>query len=184
MQNRKQTQITQNNRDNFRSHLNQSQQLADLSQLAEKNILAIDCNGSEYTSLYPDKNVLCLETMTNIRDFAIPKDKFYRVIDNRQHNLVWPRIDVNNCAVLFNYSTIMKYRSIEEIAGILETVGEKYQPTTIVANMHLMHIDSDRLTDRFYDLAQIQLGMYVVREFNYSTHNRTLMTIFARRVQL
>jgi hypothetical protein len=185
MENKKQTQITDQNRDEFRKQLYQMCGTFDINKLKEQTVIAVDCQGHTYQMSYPSKTILALETMSNVLDFQIPKQQFYRFIDNRQYNkLVWPKVDVENCAVVFDYSPILKYRSIEEISSILNEVGKRYLPSTIVINLNLLYIDGTRLTDRFYDMARIKLDMYVVQEFEYHTEQKNLLIEFCRKIIL
>jgi hypothetical protein len=185
MENKKQTQITDQNCDEFRKQLYQMCGTFDINKLKEQTVIAVDCQGHNYQMSYPSKTILALETMSNVLDFQIPKQQFYRFIDNRQYNkLVWPKVDVENCAVVFDYSPILKYRSIEEISSILNEVGKRYLPGTIVINLNLLYIDGTRLTDRFYDMARIKLDMYVVQEFEYHVEQKNLLIEFCRKIIL
>ena len=185
MEHKKQTQITDQNRKEFQETLYQQTSAVDISVLSERTIIAADCQGHKYQKLYPTKNVLALETMSNVRDFQIPKEQFYRLIDNRQyHKLGWPKIDINDCAVLFNCSPILKYRTVEEISSILDEVSIRYLPTTIVVNLNLMHVDDNRLSDRFYNMSKLRLNMYVVQEFLYNADTKSLLVHFHRKTTI
>ena len=163
----------------------QQNNTVDIDQLTESTVIAIDCRGYLYQTQYPSKTVLALETMSNIVDFRIPKQQFYKFIDNRQSDrLGWPKVDAANCAVLFDYSPILKYRTAKEISSMLREVSDRYLPSTIIVNLNLMHVDDSRLTDRFYNMAQIQLDQYVVQEFVYKADQKSVSIKFSRKVIL
>ena len=156
-----------------------------INKLKEQTVIAVDCQGYNYQMSYPTKTILALETMSNVLDFQIPKQQFYRFIDNRQYDkLGWPKVDVKDCALLFHFSPILKYRSIEEISSIMNEVSKQYSPNTIVINLNLLYIDGTRLTDRFYDMARIKLDMYVVQEFVYHAEEKNLLIEFCRKIIL
>lgn len=185
MEQKTQTQITDQNRNAFREQLYQQNNTVDIGQLTESTVIAIDCQGYRYQAQYPSKTVLPLETMTNVVDFRIPKQQFYKFIDNRQSDrLGWPKVDAENCAVLFDCSPILKYRTVKEISLILSEVSNRYLPSTIIVNLNLMHVDDSRLTDRFYNMAQIQLDQYVVQEFVYKADHKSALIKFSRKVIL
>jgi hypothetical protein len=183
MENKKQTQVTDQNRKDFQAALHQHAGTFDISTLAEQTIIAVDCQGHKYQLLHPSKSVLALETMSNVLDFRIPKDQFYKFVDDRQYNkLGWPKVDVKDCAVLFDCSPILKYRTVEEISLILDEVSNRYLPTTIVVNLNLMHVDDNRLADRFYNMAKLRLSLYVVQEFSYNANAKSLLVKLHRKV--
>jgi hypothetical protein len=185
MEQKTQTQITDQNRDAFREQLYQQKSTVDIGQLTESTVIAIDCRGYLYQVQYPSKTVLALETMSNVADFRIPRQQFYKFIDNRQSDqLGWPKVDAANCAVLFDYSPILKYRTAKEISSMLREVSDRYLPSTIIVNLNLMHVDDSRLTDRFYNMAQIQLDQYVVQEFVYKADQKSVSIKFSRKVIL
>lgn len=185
MEHKKQTQITDRNRKEFQETLYQQTSAVDIGVLHEQTIIAADCQGYKYQTLYPDKTVLALETMSNVRDFCIPKEQFYKLIDNRQyHKLVWPKIDIKDCAMLFDCSPILKYRTVEEISLTLDEASNRYLPTTIIVRLNLMHVDDNRLADRFYNMSKFRLGLYVVHEFAYNANTKSLLINFHRKTAI
>jgi hypothetical protein len=185
MEQKTQTQITEQNRNAYREQLYQQNSTVDIGRLTETTVIAIDCQGYRYQAQYPSKTVLALETMSNVADFCIPRQQFYKFIDNRQYNqLGWPKVDAANCAVLFDCSPILKYRSVKEISQLLSEVSNRYLPSTMIVNLNLMHVDDSRLTDRFYNMSQIQVDQCVVQRFVYDADQKSLLIEFCRKIML
>lgn len=183
MEQKRQTQVTDANSNEFQKNLYQP--TVDLDQLTEKTIIAIDCQGWHLQELYPNKTVLGLETQFNIVDFKLTRKQFYQAIDSRNYDkLVWPKLEVNNAAVIFDHSPVLKYRSPSEINNILNTVCQQYRPNSLVVKLNLMHVDDNRLTDRFYNLTQFRIESYVVHEFSYTANAKDLAMKFYRAVDI
>jgi len=182
----KQTQVTDQNRDQFYKQvyphqLGLKQQLINIDQFDTKNVVAIDCCGWYYRDLFSEKNVLSVDPIKAALEFKLPKDKIYKLVDNRiDDKLTWPKIDVTDCTVLFDRSPILKYKTLNELTSIFDAVVETYQPKYLVVKLNTVFIDSNRLTDRFYDLATIRVKNNVVEEFCYNTRSDQLYICFAK----
>ena len=180
MEEKLQTKVTlQNQKDFYQSLYSTDRPLIDLKKIVADQYLLVDCRGQQYCKNYPDLDIITLETITTAKQFNFTKDQFDYLIDNRVFNkLRWPKISTENCVVIFDYSPLLKYLTVAEIINELETVSEQYSPNTILLQSSLIFIDDNRLTDRFYNLVDIQIKNYMVEKFYYDTNNTELMIQF------
>ena len=171
MEEKLQTKVTSENQTDFYQSLyNSNRPLIDLKKIVADQYLLVDCRGQQYCKNYLDLNIVTLETITTVKQFSFTRDQFNYLIDNRVFNkLSWPKISTKNCVVIFDHSPLLKYLTVAEIINELTTVSEKYSPNTILLQSSLFFIDDNRLTDRFYNLVDIQLKNYVVEKFYYDT---------------
>jgi hypothetical protein len=182
----KQTQVTDQNRDQFYKQvyphqLDSKQQLINLNQFDTKNVVAIDCCGWHYRDLFLEKNVLSVDPVRAALEFKLSKDRVYKLVDNRNdHKLVWPKFDADNCTVLFDRSPILKYKTLSKLTSIFDAVVDAYQPKFLVVRLSTVFIDSNRLTDRFYELATVKVKNSVVKEFRYNTYSDQLYICFEK----
>jgi hypothetical protein len=180
----KKTQVTDQNRDQFYKKVyphqfDSKQQLINLNQFDTKNVVAIDCCGWHYRDLFLEKNVLSVDPIKAALEFKLPKDQIYKLIDNRtDDNLIWPKFAVGDCTVLFDRSPILKYKTLNELTSIFDAVINVYQPRFLVVRLSTVFVDSNRLVDRFYDLATIKVKNSVIKEFHYNTHCDQLYICF------
>lgn len=180
MEKKLQTKVTLENQKEFYQSLYKTDRpLINLKEIVADQYLLVDCHGQQYCKNYPDLNIITLETITTAKQFNFTKDQFDYLIDNQVFNkLSWPKISTKNCVVIFDYSPLLKYLTVTEIINELETVSERYSPNTMLLQSSLFFIDDDRLTDRFYNLANIQIKNYVVEKFYYDTCNTELIIQF------
>lgn len=181
-----QTQVTDQNRDQFYQRvypqqLCSKQQLVNLNLFDVKNVVAIDCCGWYYRKLFLEKTVLFVDPIKTALDFKLPKDKIYKLVDNRKDDvLVWPKFEVSDCIVLFDRSPILKYKSLSQLTSVFDTVVNTYQAQFLVVRLSTVFVDSNRLTDRFYDLASLKVKNFVVKQFDYNTYSNELYVCFER----
>jgi hypothetical protein len=164
---------------------NSKSQLVNLDHLSESTAILIDCCGWHYKNLFLEKNIVALECFKTIKQFKLDKTYFDKMIDNQSDNLpTWPGMTVDNCAVIFDRSPILKYCSLEKIAKMLGDVCIKYQPTTVILNHSLMFVDGPRLLDRFYEIAKLSISEYFVKTFEYNTDSGYLYAKFQKKIAL
>ena len=184
----KQTQVTEQNRSQFYRHLYPHQtesknQLIDIEAIDVNNIIPIDCCGWYYKNVFPEKNVLPIDPIKTALEFKLAKDKIYKLVDNRFNNtLNWPKFFVDNCAVIFDRSPILKYLTLEQLTKLFNNVQQTYQPKFLIARLNLMVIDSSRLTDRFYDLSTIRVDNTIVDQFHYNVDRDYLYMCFRKKL--
>jgi|688.fasta_scaffold201617_2 hypothetical protein len=183
----KQTQVTDLNRDKFYKHVYCQQldgrtRLVNLDSFNVKNFIVIDCCGWHYKKIFPNKNVLPVESARDILQYNLSDDTFFKLFNYQENNIVWPNFAVDNCAVVFDRSPVLKYQTVEQLTSIFQQVQSTYKPKFLIARLYLNLIDDSRLVDRFYNLAQIKLDGSVVTDFNYSVKNEELYICFQRKV--
>lgn len=182
----RQTQVTDQNRDQFYQQLykqqnDSRQQLIDIDSFSTANVVAVDCCGWHYQALFPDKNVLFVDPIKTAKEFALPRNKIHKLIDNRSDDhLIWPKFDAGDCTVLFDRSPILKYKTLNELISIFHTVMEMYQPRFLAVRLNTVFVDSNRLVDRFYDLATVKVSNSIVKEFHYNAQLDQLYVCFER----
>jgi hypothetical protein len=170
----RQTTVTEENRENFYKSIYKQQhdspkELIDISSMPG-DIIAVDCCGWHYRTLFPGKKIFCLETLLSGIQFQFKKNQVDKLIDNRDiQNLVWPSLTTPECSVIFDRSMIIRYLTVNELCDLLTTVSKKYQPKMISLRGETPFIDDDRLTDRFYNFAKISVPGFVVTRFLYDT---------------
>lgn len=178
MEQKTQIKLTDTNRqDLYRiayPHLNKSK--ADLVQLDQYNaslFILADCCGWYYKQHWPNKNIIGLETLSSIQAFEIPRSNFQGIIDNQDRNNVrWPSVKLDgDCALVFDYSIMLKYHSVPNIVDIVSTAANKYNANIIVIRAATMLIDDCRLVDRFFTLCKLQIPNYIVTDFAYDHLN-------------
>jgi len=183
----KQTQVTDQNRSQFYRHVYPHQtesknQLIDIGAINVNSIIPIDCCGWYYKHMFPGKTVLPIDPVKTALEFKLPKDKVYKLVDNRMNQVLnWPKFFVDDCAVVFDRSPILKYLTIDQLITLFNNVQQTYQPKFLIARLKLMFIDSNRLTDRFYELATIQVNHTVINQFHYNADNDYLYICFRKK---
>jgi hypothetical protein len=184
----KQTQVTDQNRSQFYRHVYHHQtesknQLIDIGSINVNNIIPIDCCGWYYKDLFPEKTVLPIDPVKTALEFKLPKDKVYKLVDNRIGQVLnWPKFFVDDCAVVFDRSPILKYLTIDQLITLFNNVQQTYQPKFLIARLKLMFIDSTRLTDRFYDVSTIQVNNTVVDQFHYNIDRDYMYVCFRKKL--
>jgi len=172
-----QTKVTdQNSQDFFKNvypHLNNSKdQLIQLNDYNVSTFVLVDCCGWHYKSIWQELSIIGLETLSTLKEYKLDRQKFQGIIDNRDHtNIKWPAIDVNNCALIFDRSVLLKYRTVDNIVNVITDAAEKYYPAHIVLNAATLFIDDSRFGDRVTALSKLIIPGYVVTSFVYSITN-------------
>jgi hypothetical protein len=157
--------------------------LINLDHLTESTAILIDCCGWHYKNLFLEKKIVALECFKTIEQFKLDKKYFDKIVDNQNDNLsTWPNITVNDCAVIFDRSPVLKYCSVEKISKILGDVCIKYQPTTVILNQSLLLVDGPRLLDRFYEIAKLSISEYFVKTFKYNADSDYLYAQFQKKL--
>ncbi len=175
MENKQQTKVTKQNKSDFfltmYHHQNSTKdQLVDLDLLRETKVILVDCCGWHYKKLFPRKSIIGLETIKTVKQFGLDKTYFDRLIDDQQdHHIGWPSVYVNDCAVVFDRSPLLKYKALDQLSKIIVDVTEKYMPNTIILEQSLTFIDDYRLDDRFYNFAKFKIDGYVINKIIYDT---------------
>ena len=188
MDTRKQTKVTdQNQVDFFQTvyyHQNESkEQLANLDSVVEPTIVMIDCCGWHYKKLYPDRHIVGLEPIKSVKQFALDRTYFDRLIDNQSDQRIgWPAINLGKLAVVFDRSPLLKYFTLKELSDQLNIVAVKYKPSTVILEQLLTFVDDSRLSDRFYNIATLAIDGYVVNQFSYNTNTMRLSIRFQQKV--
>ena len=183
----KQTKVTDQNRSQFYQHVYYHQtesknQLIDIEAVDVDNIVAVDCCGWHYKNMFPGKNVLPIDPIKTALEFKLPKDKIYKLVDNRSdHILHWPKFFVEDCAVIFDRSPMLKYLTINQLKVLFNDIQQTYQPNFLIARLQLMFIDSNRLIDRVYELSTIQVNNTVISQFCYNADDDYLYICFRKK---
>ena len=145
-------------------------QLVNLDSLEETQVILVDCCGWHYKKLFPQKSIVGLETIKTVKQFELDKTYFDRLIDNQQDQFIgWPSVCVDDCAVVFDRSPLLKYRTLDQLSEIITDVTDKYMPNTVILEQSLTFIDDNRLVDRFYNFAKFKIHGYVVKKITYDT---------------
>lgn len=186
MEARLQTKVTRENQKEFyKSLYNKDKPLIDLASLSASQYVFADCRGYEYRQKYHDMNIVVLETLTTAQQFGLSRENFDYLIDNRAFNrIVWPKIKLQDCMVIFDHSPMLKYLTATEMVHTLESMAELYAPDKILLNSSLFFIDDERTVDRFYDLTRIRIKHYVVEIFYYDTQKTKLTMQFRAKKKL
>ena len=102
-----QTKVTDSNRSQFYNHV-YCQQFESKSQLINLEMISsdcvvIDCCGWHYQNLFPNKNIVILETVKTALQFKIDRSKFSKLINDQQdHVIKWPDLEVIDAALVFD----------------------------------------------------------------------------------
>lgn len=183
-----QTKVNDNNRDNFyqqvyRQQYDSKQHLINLEMFSGECLL-IDCCGWHYRNTFPKSNIKSLETIKSALQFKLDRTKFDKLIDDRQdHYVSWPKLDTVDPVLIFDRSPMLKYRSIPDLIELLNSAVEKYHASELVVNLDATFIDDNRLTDRFYNLSNINIKDFTVREFIYKAATKKLF-IHVKRIHV
>ena len=189
MEIKSQTQVTEKNRAQFyqtlySQQLDSKQQLINLEKFPNECIL-IDCCGWHYRNLFQHKKIISLETFKTAKQFNLGIDRFDKLIDDRTDlQITWPELDLIDATLVFDRSPILKYRNIDNLTDILTAAIGQYKAKHLILNMNIMFIDDDRLTDRFYNMTEIRILNFTVREFAYNTSTNKLFIQWTRNYDL
>jgi hypothetical protein len=180
MEEKLQTKVTlENQKDFYQSLYGTDRSLIDLKKIMADQYLLVDCRGQQYCKIYPELNIVTLETLSTAKQFGFTRDQFDYLIDNQIFNkLGWPKISTKNCVVIFDHSPLLKYLTVTELVNELNKVSQQYSPRTILLQSSLFFIDDSRLKDRFYNLVDIKVNNYVVEKFYYDTQTIELIIQF------
>jgi hypothetical protein len=180
MEQKLQTKVTvENQKDFYQSLYRGDRTLVDLRQLPVIEYLLVDCDPEQYRKKYSNLNIVLLATLSTAKQFNLSRAQFDYLIDNQiYNNLHWPKIPTTTCAVIFDYSPLLKYLTVPEIITVLETISDRYRPAIILLRSSLFFIDDCRMADRFYNLVDIKIENYVVEKFYYDTPTTELMMQF------
>lgn len=177
MEEKLQTKVTTQNRQEYLNSVypQLSKSKEELIQLNEYNVSSFvlaDCCGWYYKTLWPDLKIIGLESFYSVKEYKLERDKVQGIIDNRDYaNIKWPTISVNDCALIFDYSVILKYRTVDDIIKVILSAVNKYQPKVIVFRSFVLFIDDPRIVERFELLSKFLIPGYVITNFMYDTKN-------------
>lgn len=184
MEPKQQTQINENNRQKFyqTSYPQQCMSKDQLIQLNDINAscyVLIDCCGWYYKELWPELNIVSLETLSSALNFKIAANKLQGIIDTRNFDkIVWPKLQVDNPALIFDNAPMLNYRPIKDIADIVSSAAKKYNASSIVVNIQMAFLDGPVLVDRFQQCCLFVIPDYIVTKFEYDTK---ILKIHARK---
>jgi hypothetical protein len=181
-----QTKVTDNNRDQFykqvyRQQFDTKSQLIDLARFSNDCVI-IDCCGWHYRNTFPDKNVICLETVKSALQFKLDCARFNKLVDDRQDRVIgWPPLETTDPVLVFDRSPMLKYLSILDLVSILSNAVETYNASQLIINIDTTFVDDCRMADRFYNLSTISIPNFLVLEFVYKISTRKLFMHFSRK---
>jgi hypothetical protein len=184
----KQTQVTDQNRERFYQQLypqqlDSPQQLININMFSSDNVVVIDCCGWHYKNVFANKNIISIDPIKTALEFRLPKEKIYRLLDNRDHdNIVWPVLSATPCAVIFDRSPILKYRTVDQLKLLFNQVQQMYQPESMIIRLNLMFVDNSRLQDRFDEVSAIRVDNTVIQEFCYNANIDQLIMRFKKKI--
>ena len=190
MDTKQQTKVTDLNKSNFFQTAYHHQfatkdELVNLDSIDTSTIILIDCCGWHYKTLFPHKSIIGFETIKTVKDFDLDQTYFDRLVDNQSDNRFgWPSLPLNNYAVVFDRSPLLKYLTLDQISAVLDKISNKYAPDTIVLEQSLILVDDSRLTDRFYTIASLAINNYIVNKFNYDTDKMHLSVRFQKKINM
>ena len=182
---RLQTKVSDQNRSEFyqqvyRQQFDTRSQLIDLDQFSTDCVL-VDCCGWHYRDLFPNNNIISLETVKTALEFKLDPGKFNKLIDNQQDDQInWPTVVCVDPVLIFDRSPMLKYCSVSSLVDVLSDAVKKYQASQLVVHLHTMFIDDPRLTDRFYNFSNICITGFIIKEFVYNSNNDKLFIHFKR----
>lgn len=175
-----QTKVTDQNRFGLHSNVynrttKTKDQLIQLDNFNSTNFIIVDSGAQQYRQFWPNVNIVELEALNTIKSFnATPANKC-KLLDDRVYNdIKWPTVNVLDCALIFDYSTFLKYRTVSDIVNLISFAANKYNANDIVFRSLTMFVDDARLTDRFENLSQLMINGYIVTEFNYNVKHLTV----------
>jgi hypothetical protein len=172
-----QTAVNDHNRQDFFKkiypHLKKSkQQLIQLDEFSSSSYVLINCCGWHYKNLWPELNIIGLETLTAAKDFLFDRSMFQGLIDDRDfYKIIWPKVKTNNSVLVFDYSPLLKYRTIDGIVNIVSSAALLYQSTTVVLQLSTVFVDDTRMTDRITNFLNLIIPNYTITTFEYHTQN-------------
>jgi len=186
--NKLQTSITSHNQPDFfksiyHHQLESQTQLIDVDLFKETTILAIDCCGWHYKKIFPQKKFVALETIKTVKKFGLDNTYFDRLIDNQSDSRIgWPSIVLENCAVILDRSPFLKYKTLDQITHIFNSIADTYRPDTFFVKMLLTFIDDVRLVDRFYNISHLRVENYIINRFDYNIERDQLVIKFTKKI--
>ena len=175
MQSVKQLHISNTNKQEFYKSLHpvlgcDKTQLFDLDN-EHTQIIAIDCCGWYYKKIF-NREIIMLETLTKVKDFELDRTQFTKLIDDRNNDLVWPGLlDTEQSVIVLDQTTILKYKSVQEITSIVGNICSHYNPLKIFLRGRLQFVDESAMIDKFYTWFQFSIPNYVIVKFLYDTDN-------------
>lgn len=170
------TQVTDANRLAFYQQL-YPMQLEDISTLVDISdvsgpIITLDCCGWRYKEVFK-KEIIMIETMTTVKQFALDRSKFTKLVDDRDGLLSrWPKVDALGCLLLLDRSPLFKYKTLVQIQDLVQNLANHYQPNLIRLSGNLLFVDDSRLCDRFYNWCNFKISGYTIQKFLYDAINR------------
>lgn len=180
-----QTKVSDKNRNEFyqqvyRQQFDNKSQLINLEQFSTDCIL-VDCCGWHYRDLFPNNNIISLETVKSALEFKLDPVKFNKLVDNQQDNQVnWPPVACADPVLIFDRSPMLKYLTVSALVDVLSSVVKKYQASELLVHLHTTFVDDPRLMDRFYNFSKICIAEFTIKEFVYDTSNDKLFMHFKR----
>jgi len=170
MDQRKQTAVTDSNREEFYNTLfpvvsMTKNQMIDISDL--ENPVLIDCAGKFYKQEFSTQ-ILVVETLQTAKEFCLERTDFDFLVKD-DDNIRWPSKMPKNSDIVFDDSRLTKYKTLNQLQDLLQNLINQCRPNSIHFRIHLHHIDDDRLCDRFYNISLLKFNNYVVLKFLYDT---------------
>jgi hypothetical protein len=172
-----QTAVNDHNRQDFLKqtfpHLKKSrQQLIQIDNFSASSFVLVNCCGWHYKNLWPELNIIGLETLTSVKNFLFDRSMFQGLIDDRDfYKIKWPNIKIYNSVLIFDYSPLLKYRTIDNIVDIVSSAALLYQSTEVVIRLSTVFVDDPRLTDRITNFLNLIIPNYTIINFEYDTQN-------------
>ena len=166
----------QNRQDFFKQtfpHLTKSkQQLIQLDEFSASSFVLVNCCGWHYKNLWPEFNIVGLETLSAAKNFLFDRSMFQGLIDDRDfYKIVWPKIDADNSVLIFDHSPLLKYRTTAGIADVVSSAALLYQSTTVVVQLSTVFVDDTRLKDRITNFLSLTVPGYTIIKFEYDPQN-------------
>lgn len=165
-----QTKVTEENREDFfrKAYLVQTFSKSDLFSIEKYNqypIVAIDSCGWHYESLFPDIKIIKIESIETVKEFNLDKTQFDKLFNNVSL-IKFP----DECVLLLDHCPrIFKYRTENEMKGILKNLLESTNAKFCLARFVTATLGDNRLTDRFSNLIQIIPENYIVSSFVFNS---------------
>lgn len=169
-----QTKATDSNRQDFYRAVYPVQndtidQLIDISGFSEP-VIAVDCCGWHYSKLF-NRPMIKVETTTSVENYKLTSQHYTHLLDDHDDILRWPALpDTVNAVLLLDRSPLLKYRSLQEISDIVDTMIQIYQPGRVLIRGHLRFVDDCRLVDRLTNwFGFLNRAGHVTTKFLYDT---------------